>query len=87
MKTIQELREEINEANDAILEAFIKRMETSKDIALYKKQNNLPILDRKREEEVLQNIIDKTPADFKYYTLELFKTIMDLSKEYQAEIK
>ncbi len=87
MRNIEELRKDINEVNKEILDLFIKRMEISKDIAIYKMENNIPILDRKREEEVLQNVVDNTPDDLKHYSLDLFKKIMELSKEYQNEIK
>ncbi len=86
MRNIEELREEINIINAQLLELFIKRMEVSKEVALYKKQNGLPVLDRKREEEILQNVVDKTPDELKSFSLEYFKKLMDLSKEYQNEI-
>ena len=87
MRDIAELRQEINQLNNDILKAFIRRMEVSQGIIEYKKANALPVLDRKREEEVLQNMIDLTPEDLKPYTLDLFKCIMDLSKEYQNKLK
>ncbi len=87
MRNIEELRKEINEINTQLLDLFIRRMEVSKEVALYKQANNLPILDRKREEEILQNVVDKTPDELKSYSLEYFKKLMELSREFQGEIK
>ncbi len=87
MRNIEELRKDINEINTQMLDLFIKRMQVSKEVAIYKQANNLPILDRKREEDILQNVVDKTPDDLKSHALEYFKKLMELSREYQSEIK
>ena len=48
-------RAQIDEIDDKIVELFTQRMETAAKIADYKKAENLPILDPKREEEKLQD--------------------------------
>ncbi len=86
MRNIEELRKEINDINEQLLALFIRRMHVSKEVAIYKKENALPILDRKREEEILQKVVDNTPDELKSFSLEYFKKLMDLSKEYQSEM-
>ena len=81
------IRKEISAINDEILALFVKRMELSAQVARYKKANGLPTLDRKREEAILQKVADSTTDEFRQYALELFRTMMDLSKEYQETLR
>ena len=81
------IRKEISAINDEMLALFIKRMELSAQVARYKKANGLPTLDRKREEAILQKVADSTTDEFRQYALELFRTMMDLSKEYQETLR
>lgn len=39
-----ECRKMINEIDDQMKELFLKRMEVVSNVALYKKENNMPIL-------------------------------------------
>ena len=81
------IRKEISEINDEMLALFVKRMELSAQVAMYKKANGLPTLDRKREEAILQKVADNTGDEFRQYAIQLFKTMMDLSKEYQDTLR
>ena len=47
---LMECRKMINEIDDQMKELFLKRMEVVSNVALYKKENNMPIFDSKREE-------------------------------------
>lgn len=84
---LEEIRKEISAINSEMLALFIKRMELSAQVAAYKKANGLPTLDRKREEAILQNVADNTDEEFRQYALEFFRTMMDLSKEYQETLR
>ncbi len=84
MSDIKELRNKIDEIDKAIAELFEKRMQLAKEIGEYKKTNNLPILDSKREEEVIaKNLKYIKDESLKAYYEELLKEIMNLSKRYQ----
>ena len=50
MNNLDEARIKINEIDKQLIDLFKKRMELSKEIGLYKFDNNLPILDEAREE-------------------------------------
>ena len=50
MNNLDEARIKINEIDKELIDLFKRRMELSKEIGLYKFENNLPILDEKREE-------------------------------------
>ena len=84
---LEEIRKEISAINDEMLALFVKRMELSAQVAMYKKANGLPTLDRKREEAILQKVADNTGDEFRQYAIQLFKTMMDLSKEYQDTLR
>ena len=84
---LDEIRAEISAINDEMLALFVKRMELSAQVAMYKKANGLPTLDRKREEAILQKVADNTGDEFRQYAIQLFRTMMDLSKEYQDTLR
>ena len=85
MKDLNEARIKLNNIDDKMKSLFIERMNIVKDIALYKKENNLPIFDAKREEEMKERL-SKDMGELKEYYLELLNTILKESKEYQEII-
>jgi chorismate mutase len=48
-----ELRKQIDEVDQQLLSALQRRMELVQQVGMFKKQNNLPPLDQKRWQEVL----------------------------------
>jgi chorismate mutase len=76
---VKELREQIDRIDGELMRFFGERMETVRQIALYKKENNLPLLDAAREREKL-DVIDCP------YAKKLCAVLMELSREYQEEI-
>ena len=54
MKDLKQCREQLDSIDLEIIKLFEKRMSIIKDVAIYKKENNLPILDETREEMMLQ---------------------------------
>ena len=84
---LEEIRKEISAINDEMLALFVKRMELSSQVAAYKIANDLPTLDRKREEAILQKVADNTSEELRQYALEFFRNMMDLSKQYQETLR
>ncbi len=86
-KDIKNIRIKINDIDEKMRNLWLERLECCKDIAKYKKQHNLPILDENRENEVInhnaQFILD--PIIKKYY-IDFLHSLMDNSKNYQSEI-
>lgn len=60
---IKELREKINGIDNQISKLFLKRMELVRGVAEYKRDNNLPILDAAREQEILRDISKSRQAN------------------------
>ena len=80
---LEELRNEIDAIDDEILKLFLKRMDVSSKVADYKRENNLPTLQKSREREILNKVSEKSGAEMADYSRILFSTLMDLSKSYQ----
>jgi chorismate mutase/prephenate dehydratase len=80
---IQALRETINQCDDALSQAFVKRMETAMEIARYKKENNLPVFDPERERAVISRVTEGLDEAMAVNMKLLYNTIFDLSRTYQ----
>lgn len=87
MRKLEELREEIDNVDREIVKLFERRMEIVLEVAKYKTDNNLPILNISREEEVIkQNTKYLKNADLSNYLREFYINLMNLSKNYQNRI-
>ena len=58
MKDLNQCRKEIDEIDKELVVLFEKRMDIAINVAEYKKENNLPILNYKREKEVIDKNIE-----------------------------
>lgn len=83
---LDELRNQINDIDDKIVELFVERMKVASEIAGAKAEKNLPVLDMRRENAVLQKIMEKAGEEFELYANTLYHTMFDVSKSYQAGI-
>ena len=80
---LEELREKIDEIDSQMTRLFEARMDVSAQIAEYKRENKLPVLDAGREREKLNKIADAVRPEFRSHIQTLYSTIFDLSKNYQ----
>lgn len=85
MKDLSKIREEINEIDGQIVALWKKRMEICLDVAKYKKENNLPILDENREKALLNRVGALAGEDLDSYCRELYEKIMSISRDYQQD--
>lgn len=83
---LQDLRSRIDDVDNEIIRLFQERMNISSSIAEYKKANNLPVQDIKRERDKLSDLINKSDEDFKSYTSVLYSLLFELSRSYQDRI-
>lgn len=87
MNKIEKARVTINEIDREIASLFEKRMKAVEDVISYKIENNLPIFDEKREQEVIKkNSSFIQDEKYKKYYVEFIQMMMDISKQYQKEI-
>ena len=82
---LKDIRNKIDVIDDKILDLFIERMEISKDVVKYKKENGLPILNKERERQILKDVQEKA-GEYEEYAYQLFSKLMELSKASQREI-
>nr|WP_294680546.1 bifunctional chorismate mutase/prephenate dehydratase [uncultured Anaerotignum sp.] len=78
------VRERINAIDDQIVDLFVERMKAAADVASAKAEKNLPVLDLRREQAVLEKVMERSGEEFEIYTNKLYQTIFDISKSYQA---
>ena len=81
---LEQLRLKINSIDDQMMDLFKARMALSKEVGMFKKHQGLPILDEKRELEILSFRKQKLNDESLWPQYESFlKEIMRLSKEVQ----
>lgn len=82
---ITQLREKIDNIDDQLVSLFTQRMEITRDIAAYKKENDLPIYVPARERQKLQEVAKLAGPDMDDYTRVLYSMIFELSRSYQSK--
>ena len=82
---IQELRGQIDQIDDQIVELFAKRMEVSAGIADYKKAHDMPVFVPAREREKLRAVAEKAGPEMDNYTRVLYSMLFELSRSYQSK--
>ena len=87
MSELDNARNEINIIDKEMAELFVRRMKAAEIIAESKKQNGLPILDEKREKEVILNN-SKYIADpvIREHYISFITNTMQVSREYQRRL-
>ena len=84
VKMIEQLRKQIDEIDNKILQLIEQRMKIAEDVAKCKNKNNMPITDSNRENEILEKLAGKT----KYPGLveSVWKALISQSKSIQKEV-
>lgn len=83
MKTLDELRREIDEIDESLKTLFEKRMECSKSVSEFKFQNHLPIYHKGREDAIICDFIEHFENEKKPYARAFLKNLIRQSREYQ----
>ena len=80
---LKELRKNIDEIDRELVDLFVRRMSISAEVAEYKREVGMPVLDPARERALLERVSDMSGDEFERYTRTLYSTILDLSRSYQ----
>ncbi len=80
---LKDLREQIDRTDRELVPLFLERMNLSAEVAEYKRQHHLPVLDASRERALLEKISELSGEEFEEYSRTLYATILDLSRSYQ----
>lgn len=84
---LSECRKEIDNIDRQLVELFEKRMNVVTKVAEYKIENNIPILNSTREAEVIKKNVERlNNKDYSQSTEKFFVDLMEVSREFQAEI-
>ncbi len=86
VKTLEKLRKNIDAVDEQLVQLLAQRLNISREIAKYKRQNNSPIMDEKRELEIIEDRTAKFKElgiDDKRFVAELFGLIIRKSLEVQ----
>jgi chorismate mutase/prephenate dehydratase len=85
MKDLEALRQEIDSIDKEMVSLFEKRMKAVLDVARYKTKNSIPILNAKREKQVIEkNIGNLNNKEFSGATEDFFKAIMSISRNLES---
>ena len=85
MKTLGDVRKEIDDIDWQLLTLFKRRMNCAKEVAEIKKREHLPVLNTAREEEIL-NDVSKKGGEYGNAAKVLFSTMMDVSRALQHDV-
>lgn len=81
MKTLEELRREIDAADKDILDAFARRLQTAKSIGELKRIEGKPVYDAAREDEKIKRLEKLADPQSEPYIGRLYKEIMGIAKD------
>ena len=82
---LNNLRDQIDSIDREIVELFKSRMAVSAQIAEYKRENDMPVLDSAREEALLMKISELAGDELDEYAQRLYATILEISRYYQSK--
>lgn len=81
MKTIDELRSEIDEIDDGLVSLFLQRLAVVKEVGEAKKTLSLSVEDKDRENAVIERLTANKTDEEKKRITELYNKIFDISKD------
>ena len=82
-KDLEQLRAEIDGLDQQIVELFKARMEAAGEVAGYKKEHGLPVLDAGRERTLLNKIAQQAGEELGDYAQSVYRTLLSVSRSYQ----
>lgn len=83
---IKDYRLQIDKIDKELIALLEERFDVAKSIAAYKHEHGLPILDKEREAEKIDALRDACEDEKEKYLEQIFRTIMQESRRYQATI-
>ena len=87
LNKLEQARLIINEVDLKMIELFKERMKAAQMVAEYKKENNLPVLDKAREEALInKNVSYLNDKELEKYYLTFLEGMLTASKDYQKDL-
>ncbi len=82
---LQDIRKQLDAIDEQLIDLFARRMRLVKDVADYKMEHGMPVLDAGREETILDRVSEKAGEELAPYARRVYETIFAVSREYQAK--
>lgn len=87
MSDLETNRQKINQIDKQLAYLFEQRMSAAGEIAVFKKENNLPVFDASREQEICKKEIEYINDEkLKPFYLDFIQSMMNISKNYQNQV-
>lgn len=83
--SLKEIRKEIDQIDNELVNLFVKRMNCSRKVAEAKMKNNTPILNQAREQEILDKV-ENNAKEFGKEARVFFSSLMEISRSYQYDL-
>ena len=86
MKTLEDMRNEIDEIDEGIVKLFVRRMETSREVAAAKCETGQPVYDPARERDILRKVAGEVGPGLENEARLLFTTLFSMSRGCQRSV-
>ena len=87
-KVIKELRNSIDKVDDQIFDLILKRFDYVEKIGNIKKEMNMPVDDKAREEIIIERLSEKLSTKLNYEEIKkIISPIISISKDIQRRKK
>lgn len=84
MGALEDYRKQIDDIDKEVISLFEKRMDVVLNVAKYKKDNNVNVLQNGREDEVIKNAVSNlNNTDYSKEAVKLIESIMEISRGFQ----
>lgn len=83
---INDYRKQIDRIDNEMVKLFAERMEVAKNIANYKMENGLPVMDPARERAKKLEVMDMAPEELRDYTSLLYTLLFEVSRSHQNKM-
>jgi len=84
MAELDDLRSQIDSIDDELLELLGRRMKVADGIADYKREHDLPVLDKSRERAILADVYEKSDESVRDYSQLIFSLLFEASRARQS---
>lgn len=87
MNDLELFRKQINEIDEKLVELFLKRLQIVSQVGVYKKANNIPILDIARERQIIEKYMTAAESEAqKKYIREFMENLLFISRKVQSDM-
>ncbi|MBE5787035.1 MAG: bifunctional chorismate mutase/prephenate dehydratase [Clostridiales bacterium] len=82
---LKNIRNQLDTIDDQMIALFAQRMQLVSQVAEYKKEKGLPILDTGRERQIINRVSLAAGEELEHYAKLMYQTLFNVSRAHQAE--